>query len=127
MVRLDSGHPGKRLLYNSSRNLYSKPEWPGLQKCRKRLAGRKIFSRTSTFSSRWNVFYCGEAVHEKCHKVRPCQAVRREVERRTTSSGSITISATYSVRPSISSSRVPAATSPIFCKGCLTVVSGGVT
>lgn len=51
------------------------------------------------------------------------------VDCRTISSGSIAISATYSLRFSIRSSRVRAAISPIFCSGCRTVVAatGSVT
>ena len=48
------------------------------------------------------------------------------VDLRTTSSGSIEISETYFILPSMRSSRVRAAISPIRCKGCLTVVRGGV-
>ena len=45
---------------------------------------------------------------------------------RTTNSGSIAISETYFILPSIRSSKVRAAISPILCKGCLTVVRGGL-
>lgn len=48
------------------------------------------------------------------------------VDLRTTSSGSIEISETYFILPSMRSSKVRAAISPIWCKGCLTVVRGGV-
>jgi hypothetical protein len=49
-----------------------------------------------------------------------CERDQSSVER--FSSGSIAISATYSLRFSIRSSRVRAAISPIFCSGCRTVV-----